>query len=217
MSIVIKVDKKAPHKCGAEEPKEQRVKESKNIREQESAREYAEVGAPPARKPNRMGAHVPAAIEPVHIHSAKHPVDIENIENVRIAVGEKYARLAIWLDLQELIDAGHSNFDLSFAAEVINNFAIQRSRLTEVVVRMRNNQILYFFSLAVKPQLEVVADITELYCGVGQREIVGDNELIDSGFQKSIRILEELLKIGGRNSSGLHLPKKFLHLFETGL
>ncbi|PIT88434.1 MAG: hypothetical protein COU29_01460 [Candidatus Magasanikbacteria bacterium CG10_big_fil_rev_8_21_14_0_10_36_32] len=157
------------------------------------------------------------------VHGAEHSTDIANIEDVRIAVGEKYARLAVWLTIHQFVNAGHGDFGLGFAAEVVENFAIQRD-LAEVVVRTRNRHILRFLGLAVEPGLKIVADVQELDGDVGQLEVVGDGELGDGADDQGgdllaqVGVLEHALHVAVIPADvqhgvgdGLHKPEGLAH------
>lgn len=199
------------------EPESQLAKVSKGSSSR-IAREHPAAGTPPARKPDRVGVHAPATAVPAHVHRAQCPVDVANIEDVRVAVGEERALLSVRLLLHEGVDLGEGSLGLGLTAEFGDDGAVHRAPIEGMVAE--DGVVLDigravgaiagdglararpFLHLAEEPGLEVVSEIGDLHrrvlLGVDLEEVTRDEPLrrpdldgTDGGEKTGLRLLRD--------------------------
>jgi len=126
-------------------------------------REHSVASVPTIRIRDRIGVDVPAITVPADAHGTQHPVPVQHVEDVGVAIGEKHASFAILLLAHEVPDGRESRLFLAFT-----KLFTQRSqdgcvyRVLEQLAVGEVGNTRPTFHLGHEPFLEVVAEVGNL-------------------------------------------------------
>ncbi|MEK7625087.1 MAG: hypothetical protein AAB467_01920, partial [Patescibacteria group bacterium] len=122
------------------------------------AGEHAMTSAPPVRVRDRVGVDVPASGGTKPGPRRTHPDSVANVEDVRIAVGEKRVRLTVRLHHHELHNLGESSLGLGLTAKFGDDGAIHR-RFGQSVVAEIDLTFHSHLGLTEEPVDEALAEV----------------------------------------------------------
>lgn len=155
---------------------------------------------PLARAPDRESVDAPDAVVPEHAHGTQHAVDIANVEDVRVAVGQQRSRPAVGLVEQEGEHLGERGLGLGFTAEFGDDRGVHRTPVQGMVAQVGLDRLGQGLDLVEEPLFEVTPEAAEPH-RTTLLEVVANDELrgeverggVDEGEERGLGLLHHLL------------------------